>query len=165
MTIRPRGQRRIPQRRDRAATDPYGREHRQRRAALLAYLASVGSAPCALCGQEMTVAMKLHLHHSDPLAALAGLPGDVLVHGRCNVSAGGREGAAITNGTPRKPEPRTWDTKPREVRTGYGKSAMLADSQRCQSCKDNAIRWGTMNPTCWMGTCGEASTGVIASGP
>jgi hypothetical protein len=39
----------------------------------------------------------LHLHHSNPAAKLAGLPGDTLVHAACNLRSGGQDGAAITN--------------------------------------------------------------------
>jgi hypothetical protein len=96
---RPRGQRKIPPARQRAPRDPYGAEHRKIRAALLAQLAAIGGAPCPLCGEAMFAWMgrRLHLHHSRPGDKLLGLPGDTLVHARCNVSSGGREGAAITN--------------------------------------------------------------------
>jgi hypothetical protein len=98
MTMRrPRGRRKLPPARLRAVVDPYGGAHRKVRALLLAALASMGSAPCPLCGKAMTVAMPLHLHHSDPAAALRGLPGDQLTHARCNVADGGRLGASITN--------------------------------------------------------------------
>jgi hypothetical protein len=39
----------------------------------------------------------LHLHHSNPAAKLAGLPGDQLAHAKCNIRAGGQLGASITN--------------------------------------------------------------------
>jgi hypothetical protein len=72
--------------------------HRKIRAVLLAELAARGSAPCPICREPMTIAMLLHLHHSDPAAKLAGLPGDQLAHARCNVRDGARLGASITNG-------------------------------------------------------------------
>jgi hypothetical protein len=83
----------------RAPSDPYGGVHRKIRAALLAELAAIGGAPCPLCGDMMYAWMgrALHLHHSDPAAKLAGLPGDQLAHARCNVRDGARLGAAITN--------------------------------------------------------------------
>lgn len=66
----------------------------------MALLAATGPQPCPLCGQPMHAAMgrKLHLHHSDPAAKLAGLPGDQLAHSACNIRDGARLGAAITNG-------------------------------------------------------------------
>jgi hypothetical protein len=45
-----------------------------------------------------SMARNLHLHHSNPLAKLQGLPGDQLAHGKCNIADGGKRGAAITNG-------------------------------------------------------------------
>jgi hypothetical protein len=46
----------------------------------------------------MHASQRLHLHHSDPSAKLAGLPGDMLSHAGCNVKDGARRGAEITNG-------------------------------------------------------------------
>lgn len=115
---RPRGQRRIPPARLRAVQgtgqDPYGPTHRAVRKSLLALLAATGPWPCPLCGQPMHAGMgrALHLHHSNPQAKLAGLPGDQLAHGRCNVRDGGKLGAQITNSKP--PAPRT--TAPRQSR-------------------------------------------------
>jgi hypothetical protein len=110
---RPRGQRRTPTARARAPRDPYGALHRKIRRVLLAELAAMGSAPCPICQQPMTVAMRLHLHHSNAASKLAGLPGDQLAHARCNVADGGRLGASITNRatvTPIKPsrQSRAW---------------------------------------------------------
>ncbi len=86
---RPRGQRRIPPARWRAPADPYGTAHRKARATLMARLAITGPWPCPLCGQAMFAWMgrALHLHHSNPAAKLAGLPGDQLAHGLCNIRA------------------------------------------------------------------------------
>jgi hypothetical protein len=46
----------------------------------------------------MTAIQRLHLHHTDPFAKLAGLPGDQLAHAGCNVREGAERGASITNG-------------------------------------------------------------------
>jgi hypothetical protein len=88
----------MPASRARAVSDPYGALHRQIRAALMAQLAAMGSAPCGICQQPMTIAMKLHLHHPGGLEAkLRGEPGTVLAHAACNLRSGGQDGAARTN--------------------------------------------------------------------
>ena len=74
----------------------YGWNHQQVRAQLLAELAAVGIAPCGICGRAMTPGMQLHVHHSDPAAKQAGLPGDVLTHQRCNLSYGDGTGKRAT---------------------------------------------------------------------
>lgn len=102
---RPRGQRKIPPARSRAVSDPYGPLHRRIRAALLAQLAAAGGWPCPLCSEMMHAWMgrALHLHHPGGLAAkLAGQPGSVLVHGACNLSSGGKDGAQVTNASKAK---------------------------------------------------------------
>ena len=91
---RPRGTRRTPSRRYRAPADPYGTTHRKIRQWLLSNLAAAPGQPCRICGRPMYTSQNLHLHHSDPTAKLAGLPGDQLVHAGCNMTAGGRDGAA-----------------------------------------------------------------------
>lgn len=73
----------------------YGPVHRRRRKVLIAQLAAIGSAPCALCGLPMTAANRLQLDHSDPAAKALGLPGDRLVHAVCNEVSGGELGQAI----------------------------------------------------------------------
>jgi hypothetical protein len=96
---RPRGHRKIPPARLRAPADPYGALHRKIRAVLMARLAATGPWPCPICDGPMVASMgrMLHLHHSNPDAKLAGLPGDQLAHARCNIRDGARLGAAITN--------------------------------------------------------------------
>jgi hypothetical protein len=70
--------------------DAYAWKHQQIRAQLLAELRAIGVAACPLCHLAMTADMNLHLHHTDPAAKLAGLPGDTLAHARCNMADGGR---------------------------------------------------------------------------
>ena len=98
---RPRGKRKIAPARQRAIRDPYNAEHRRRRAAAIAWLAATGGWECpGGCGRWLHAGMgrQLHLHHSGGLAQkLAGLPGDTLMCAGCNRSAGGREGAKLTN--------------------------------------------------------------------
>jgi hypothetical protein len=105
MWPRPRGRRLLPPARARATQDPYGAAHRAIRRWLLGQLAATGPWPCPICGEDMHAWMgrALHLHHSDPAAKLAGLPGDQLAHGACNIREGAKLGAAITNGTAAAP--------------------------------------------------------------
>jgi hypothetical protein len=77
--------------------DPYGTPHRRRRKLLLAELAAAGTWPCPICGRPMYFGQRLHLHHTNPDAKLAGLPGDALAHALCNLRDGGRSGAATVN--------------------------------------------------------------------
>jgi len=73
----------------------YRSGHQTRRTQLLAELQYLGGGICMLCRGIMLPGMELHLHHSDPLAKQMGLPGDVLVHNKCNLSEGGhRNGRA-----------------------------------------------------------------------
>jgi hypothetical protein len=95
---RPRGQRKLAPARLRAPVDPYGAVHKAIRRALLAQLAARGPSPCGICGQDMTIGMRLHLHHPGGLEAkLRGEPGTVLAHAACNLRSGGQDGARVTN--------------------------------------------------------------------
>jgi hypothetical protein len=133
----------------------------------MAELAAIGSADCSLCHQPMYAWMgrALHLHHSDESSALLGLPGDVLVHGKCNVSEGGKLGAKLTNGTAPKARTRAWSDEPREVGIARNRMAMLSDRDRCETCKDAAGRLGAMPSRCWFGNCTRATPRVTASLP
>jgi hypothetical protein len=66
----------------------YGWTHQRVRAQLLAALRAAGGGICPLCGGVMTAAMRLHLHHTNPVAKQMGLPGDALAHAKCNLGFG-----------------------------------------------------------------------------
>ncbi|HET6908892.1 MAG TPA: hypothetical protein VFH54_06090 [Mycobacteriales bacterium] len=84
-----------PRRRRTTTEQGLGWEHQKLRRKLLpkAY-----GTPCGYCGQLMVRGQPLDLDHSTP-RAFGGVRGDRMVHRRCNQSAGGRIGAAMTNGT------------------------------------------------------------------
>lgn len=74
--------------------DPYGYPHKLRRKLMVAAL--VDGEPCELCPRPMYKWQKLHLDHVTPVWRGGG--GRYrLVHAKCNMSRGGRDGARITN--------------------------------------------------------------------
>lgn len=67
----------------------YGARHRKVRAAMLPF--AYGMA-CLHCGQPMRPGQELHLDHSPDGLGYRGM-----VHAFCNMSEGGRRGAATTH--------------------------------------------------------------------
>lgn len=76
--------------------DPYGYDHKLRRAALLPL--AYGKRCPGKCGRIMTRGMALDLDHSVPLI-LGGTVGDRIICASCNRSAGATLGNRVRNGT------------------------------------------------------------------
>jgi hypothetical protein len=90
------------ERRGNATQRGYDSQHKATRARLLAALARAERAhkpapPCPRCGLGMTTDQELQAGHTLDRALHPGSKADRLEHATCNLSAGGRLGAAITN--------------------------------------------------------------------
>lgn len=90
------------QRRGTSSQRSYDYKHQMAREALLRRLRRAEAAgrpapKCPRCGQPMTSDQDLQFGHSTDQALSPGARADRLEHGRCNNSAGGALGAAITN--------------------------------------------------------------------
>jgi hypothetical protein len=121
----------------------YGREHRERKAALLAALPL--GARCPGCNEPFQPG-KIDLHHSDPAAKAAGLPGDTLLCQRCNR-------ATYTGWAARfapEPEPAEPATVPLTASCKHSNAwrveSRFSDTTRCGSCggytPGNSRTWG-----------------------
>ena len=108
MPFRPRGTAEDSASATRAIADPYAGAHRARRKAMWQRSQRAAAGPVQAVRAMMYAwqGRAIHLHHSGGLAQkLAGLPGDTLMCQKCNRSAGGREGAQLTNGKPSRAAP------------------------------------------------------------